>query len=178
MKEDNTQSLNEVKKARLDKLAQLEAMGVNPFSYKFTRTHQAQDIFAHFEEFEEKEVTIAGRIMSLRRMGKAAFAHIMDNSGRAHIHVRGDQVGEQSYDIFKLVDIGDIVGVSGKVFKTRAGEITVIADKIELLTKNIRPLPIVKEREEDGKIVQYDAFSDTELRYRQRYVDLVVNREI
>ena len=178
MKEDIAQKLNEVMKARLEKLSQLRKMGINPFSYKFTRTHRAQDILVQFDKFEEKNIALAGRIMALRRMGKAAFAHVMDNSGRMQIYVRKDQVGETTYEIFNLMDIGDIVGISGKVFKTRAGEITVFVEKIELLTKNIRPLPIVKEREEDGKTVQFDAFSDTEMRYRQRYVDLVVNREI
>ena len=178
MDNDYMQELNEVMKARRAKLAQLRELSVNPFAYEFERTVVAQDILSDYEKFEEKEVAIAGRMMSLRRMGKAAFAHIMDDSGKIQLYVRKDQVGDEAYDVFKLLDIGDIIGVKGKVFKTKTGEITVLVSHLELLTKNLRPLPIVKERVVDGKKEIYDAFADTELRYRQRYVDLIVNRDV
>jgi len=178
MSEENIQDINQVMKARLEKLMQIKEKKVNPFTYNYDREHYAKDIIEHFDQYENKEVSVTGRIMALRRMGKAAFAHIMDSSARIQIYVRMDDVGEMVYEIFKLLDIGDIIGVKGPVLKTHAGEITVKVTQLELLTKNLRPLPIVKEKEEDGKKVTYDAFSDTEARYRQRYVDLIVNREV
>ncbi|MBN2355715.1 lysine--tRNA ligase [candidate division KSB1 bacterium] len=178
MSEEHIEDLNEVMKARRAKLAKLQEMGVNPFTYSFDRSASALTILEQFESFENKTVTIAGRIMSLRRMGKASFAHIMDVSGRIQIYVRLDRVGEKSFAVFGLLDIGDIIGVKGTVFKTHAGEITVLADEVELLSKNLHPLPIVKERVEDGRKITYDAFADTELRYRQRYIDLLVNSQV
>jgi len=169
------EDLNEVMKARRAKLARLQEMGVNPFAYSFDRTDTAAGIVENFATLENQPVAIAGRLMSLRRMGKAAFAHLMDASGRVQIYVRLDQVGEQAFEVFKLTDIGDIVGVGGTVFKTHAGEISVLVNRLELLTKNLHPLPIVKERVEEGQKITYDAFADTELRYRRRYVDLLVN---
>ncbi|MBN2413155.1 lysine--tRNA ligase [candidate division KSB1 bacterium] len=178
MSEEKPQDINQVMKARLEKLAQITEKNVNPFTYNYDREHFASDILEQFDQYENKEVSVAGRIMALRRMGKAAFAHIMDSSARIQIYVRLDDVGEAEYEIFKLLDIGDIIGVKGPVLKTHAGEITIKVTQLELLTKNLRPLPIVKEKEEEGKKVTYDAFSDTESRYRQRYVDLIVNREV
>lgn len=153
----------------------LNALGINPFSYSFDISHRAADIVEQFSALEGKTVSLAGRIMALRRMGKASFAHIADHTDRLQIYVRLDDVGERDYQVFKLTDIGDIIGVTGEVLKTKTGEITIMVRKLELLTKNLRPLPVVKEREEEGKKVLYDAFADTELRYRQRYVDLIVN---
>ncbi len=178
MSQENNQDFNEVIKVRHEKLAQLKENNVNPFSYSFERTHSAVEIQEKFEELEEKDVSIAGRMMSLRRMGKASFAHIMDASGRIQVYIRQDLVGEDAYAVFKLADIGDFIGLKGKVVKTKTGEITIMASYFEMLTKNMRPLPIVKEKEEDGKKVTFDAFSDTEMRYRQRYVDLVVNPDV
>ncbi len=166
-------------KARREKLAQIKEKGINPFTYQFPRTNIATEILNDFESYENKNVSIAGRLMSIRRMGKASFAHVMDESDRIQIYVRKDQIGEEMYDVFKLLDIGDIIGLSGQVMKTRTGEITVVAEELSLLSKNLRPLPIVKEKENDtGEKVTFDAFSDTENRYRQRYVDLIVNREV
>jgi lysyl-tRNA synthetase class 2 len=178
MKEEPAENLNEVMKVRREKLAHIQQLDINPYPYKFDRTFMADDILTDFDASENKEAAIAGRLMSLRRMGKAAFAHIMDESNRIQIYLRQDQVGDQAYELFKLLDIGDIVGVKGKVFKTRTGEITLLVSEIALLAKNLRPLPIVKEKEVEGEKVFYDAFSDTEQRYRQRYTDLVVNREV
>lgn len=178
MSEEQHLEQSEVMKVRREKLAQIQEKGVNPFAYKFARTHTAAEIQRNFELLENKTVVVAGRLLTIRRMGKASFADIMDAADRIQIYIRGDQVGEESYELFKLMDIGDIVGVEGEVMKTRTGEITVVVRRLELLTKNLRPLPVVKEKEEDGVKVTYDAFSDTEARYRQRYVDLIVNRPV
>ncbi len=163
---------------RIEKLEKIKELGFRPFEYKFDKTHGTQEIIDNFAELEEKDVKVAGRIMSNRRMGKAAFFHIQDDRGRIQIYVKKNEIGEEQFELYKLLDIGDIVGVEGKVFKTKTGEITVVGVSLTLLTKNIRPLPIVKEKEVDGKKVTYDAFQDKEQRYRQRYLDLVVNPEI
>ncbi len=178
MQEEHIEDLNDIMKVRRQKLAKLQEMQVNAFAYAFERDHTAQQVIDDFEALQEKPVAIAGRIMSLRSMGKAAFGHIMDASSRIQIYVRQDQVGDAAFEVFNLVDIGDIVGIKGTVHKTRAGEITIFAQQFVLLTKNLRPLPVVKERIEDGQKVTYDAFADTELRYRQRYVDLIVNKNV
>jgi lysyl-tRNA synthetase class 2 len=178
MHNEHQEELNDLMRVRRAKLAKLQEMQVNPFVYAFPRDITAQEVLDRFEELEEKSVSLAGRVMTLRSMGKAAFAHIADASGRIQIYVRRDQVGDQAYEVFDLTDIGDIVGVTGTVHKTRTGEITIFAQKFELLTKSLRPMPVVKERIEEGQTITYDAFADTELRYRQRYVDLMVNREV
>jgi len=175
---DIDSELNQVMRDRRRKLQEIIDSGVNPFAYNFEQNAHAREILEASDKYENKEVAIAGRIMTIRRMGKAAFAHVMDSSGRIQIYVRQDQVGEKEYALFKLIDIGDFVGIRGSVFRTKTGEITVLASHLELLTKNLRPLPVVKEKEEDGKHITYDAFADVEMRYRQRYVDLVVNREV
>ncbi len=175
MNQQPMEDLNEVMKARRAKLAKLQEMQINPFAYSFERNAMAQTIIDRYADYENQPVAIAGRLMSLRRMGKAGFAHLMDASGRMQIYVRLDQVGEKAFELFAQIDIGDIVGVRGTVFKTHSGEITILVSELQLLTKNLRPLPIVKERIEEGKKIIYDAFADTELRYRQRYVDLLVN---
>ncbi len=175
---EHQEELNDLMKVRRAKLARLQEMGVNPFTYTFARDITAREVLERFAELEEKSVALAGRVLTLRSMGKAAFAHIADASGKIQIYVRRDQVGDQAYEIFDLTDIGDLVGVTGTVHKTRTGEITIFAQKFELLTKSLRPMPVVKERVEAGQTVTYDAFADTELRYRQRYVDLMVNREV
>ena len=178
MQDNHQEELNDLMKVRRAKLARLQEMQVQPFAYSFVRDHSAREVLDRFEELEEKSVAVAGRVMALRSMGKAAFAHIADSSGRIQIYLRRDQVGDQAYEVFDLTDIGDIVGVTGTVHKTRTGEITIFAQKFELLTKSLRPMPVVKERVEEGQTVTYDAFADTELRYRQRYLDLMVNREV
>lgn len=170
--------LTDLQKIRYEKLSQFAELGVNPYPYAFERTHFADDIVNNFETYEAKSVSLAGRIMAIRRHGKAAFCHIMDSSDRIQIYVRQDQVGEKVFEVFKLVDIGDIVGVKGEVFKTRTEEITVLVKEFELLSKTLRPLPIVKEKIEEGERTIYDEFADKEMRYRQRYVDLIVNPEV
>ncbi len=169
---------NELIRIRRAKLDTLREMGVNPYPYLFERTNFTNEILADFNKYENKQVSLAGRIMSIRLMGKASFFHIQDQSGKIQIYIRKDQVGDKAFEVFKILDIGDIVGIKGKVFKTRTGEISVVAEEFVLLSKSIRPLPIVKEKENDGEKIVYDQFTDKELRYRQRYIDLEVNTDI
>ena len=178
MENNIQQELNVLLKRRHEELAELKNKGVQPFAYSFEVDSSSKEIKDNFKEGEEKNVKIAGRLMTLRRMGKASFAHIQDQSGRIQIYLKKDEIGE-SYSAFKLMDIGDIIGVEGFVFKTKTGEISIHVKKLELLTKSMRPLPIAKEVvDEKGNKTIYDQFADKELRYRQRYVDLIVNPEI
>ncbi|TCD48534.1 lysine--tRNA ligase [Chlorobium sp. N1] len=179
MHQDNEQlSLNDQMQRRFDERQHLMQSGVNPYPCSFEVTGYSSDIIEHFREEAEEEVAVAGRIMAIRRMGKASFVHIQDAKGRIQIYLKKDEVGEESYATFKLLDIGDIVGVRGFSFRTRTGEISVHAKAFELLSKSLRPIPVAKEKEVEGKKVVYDAFADRELRYRQRYVDLIVNPEV
>ena len=171
--------LSEQEIIRRKSLQELRNLGINPYpAEEFKTTHFSTDIKEQFNENEE--VVIAGRIMSRRIMGKASFAELQDSKGRIQIYINRDEIcpGEDKtlYNtVFKkLLDIGDFIGIKGFVFKTQMGEITVHAKELTVLSKSLRPLPIVKEK--DGKV--YDAFSDPEMRYRQRYVDLVVNPEV
>ncbi len=172
--------LEDLKQQRLGKLKKLKEMNISPFAYAFRRTHLVKEIIENFSSLSENssEIALAGRIMSIRRMGRASFSHIMDKSGRLQIYIREDKAGREAYRLFKLLDIGDIIGVSGTIFKTRTGEITLLVNKLTLLSKSLRPLPIVKEKIEENEKIVYDAFADKELRYRQRYVDLVVNSDV
>lgn len=169
---------NDLKKIRYQKIEELRNMEFDPFPYEFQRTHLSTDILNDFESLEGEKISIAGRIMSLRKMGLASFGHVADMKGKIQIYVREDKVGSDVYSMFKLLDIGDFLGVTGEVFKTRAGEISILAAELKLLTKSLRPLPIVKEKVEANKQLVYDKFSDVESRYRQRYVDLVVNPDV
>ncbi len=173
-----SEELNQLMLQRREKMKKIKELGFNPFEYNYNKTHHTYQIKENYEELEEKEVSVAGRIMANRRMGKAAFLHIQDEYGKLQIYFKKDVIGDVLFDLYKLLDIGDIIGVRGKVFKTRTGEITVFAEEFKLLTKSLRPLPIVKEKEVDGKKVVYDQFADKELRYRMRYVDLIVNPEV
>ncbi len=171
--------INELMKRRREELDALKGQGINPYPYSFERTSFSCDIIESFTGDQPvKDVAIAGRIMSLRRMGKASFCHIEDTRGRIQVYLRKDDLGAL-YDAFKLMDIGDIIGVEGFVFRTKMGEISVHANTIVLLAKSLRPLPIAKEKvDERGNKTVYDPFSDKELRYRQRYIDLVVNPRV
>ncbi len=176
--ENTQQDLNVLIQRRYEELEQLKSKGIEPFAYAFDVDSDSQSIKENYKEDQQKDVSIAGRIMAIRRMGKASFAHIQDHTGRIQIYLKKDDVGDD-YDIFKLLDIGDIVGVQGYVFKTKTGEISVHTKAIKVLSKTLRPLPIAKETtDEQGNKVVHDQFSDKELRYRQRYVDLVVNPHI
>lgn len=166
------QDMNELMKVRRDKLAAFEAKGVAPFGHRFEVSHHAKDVleqFGHLEGEEEssEEITIAGRLMAIRGHGKASFSVLMDRSGRIQIYFKLDVLGEEKYSQFKLLDIGDIIGVKGHVFRTRRGEITVRVDDFDMLSKSLRPLP-----------EKFHGLTDTEIRYRRRYVDLIMNPEV
>jgi len=163
-------SLEQILKARLEKLDKIRELGVNPYPYEFKLTHSATDIN---ENMVDKKVSVAGRIMSLRNMGKAAFSNIQDESGRVQLYIGRDDVGDDLYALFKLMDIGDYIGVTGTVFITKTGAVTVKAKKLTILSKNLRPIPDIKEK--DGE--KYNLVSDKELRYRKRYLDLIINPE-
>ena len=172
MSEEN-KSLSQIIGYRIDKLNKLREMGFDPFPYRFDPNHKSTEILNNFKKLEKKDVCIAGRIMALRKMGKASFMQLMDDKGQIQIFIKRDSVGEKIYECFKLMDIGDFVGINGFVFKTKTGEISVHAEKFTVLSKSIRPLPIVKEKE--GEV--YDAFKDKELKYRNRHLDLIVNSD-
>src|SRR5690554_3284019 len=181
-------SHSEQEEIRREKLAQLLELGINPYPYSFDVTHNSKQIKQNPELIRNEEsnpetevVSIAGRVMTRRIMGKAAFFNLQDSVGTIQVYIRRDDVGVEEYNtVFKkLVDIGDIVGIKGFVFKTRTGETTIHAEEFEFLAKTLRPIPIPKEIEnEKGEKVIFDAFADKELRYRQRYVDLIVNPEV
>ncbi len=167
-------SLKQIIDFRIEKLNKLREAGINPFPNKFDPTYKSESIKTDFDAMEGKTVKVAGRIMALRKMGKASFAQIMDSEGRIQFFIRQDDVGEESYTHFKLLDIGDYVGIEGYVFKTKTEEISIHADTLTILAKSIRPLPIVKEK--DGDV--FDAFTDKEQRYRNRHLDLILNPEV
>jgi len=179
-------TLSEQEEQRRQKLEQLKEMGINPYPYEFDVTHTSGQILStpdiiKTEDNENPErVSVAGRIMTRRIMGKASFFNLQDSEGTIQVYIRRDDVGRELYNtVFKkLVDIGDIIGIKGFVFVTRTGETTIHAEHFEFLSKTLRPIPVPKEVEEDGEKKIFDAFSDREQRYRQRYVDLIVNPEV
>jgi lysyl-tRNA synthetase class 2 len=176
---ENTQpDINVLIKRRYEELDELKKLGIETFAYSYDTDNYSEEIKNNFEKYENKDVKLAGRIMTIRRMGKASFANIMDQKGRIQIYLKKDDIGE-SYDAFRLMDLGDIIGIEGYVFKTKTGEISVHTKSLKLLAKSLRPLPIAKEAEdEQGNKIIFDQFADKELRYRQRYVDLVVNPNV
>ncbi|CAG7656410.1 lysine--tRNA ligase [Paenibacillus allorhizosphaerae] len=166
--------LNELLQIRRAKLDELRSLGIDPFGQKFERTHRAAEIAQAYEEKSKEEleaqnaeVSIAGRIMQKREMGKAGFAHLQDITGKIQIYVRADAVGETPYKAYDLLDIGDLIGIRGTVFKTKTGELSVKAKSVEVLSKSLLPLP-----------EKYHGLKDVELRYRQRYVDLIMNQDV
>jgi lysyl-tRNA synthetase class 2 len=161
------QDIDQLRAVRLEKLDKLRQMGVDPYGTRFDRSTCAQAIREGFDSLEGSEVGIAGRIMALRHHGKASFADLQDQSGRIQVYVRLDDVGEFQYQVYELLDVGDIVGVKGTVFKTRRGEISVHVARIVLLSKSLRPLP-----------EKWHGLKDVDLRYRQRYLDLVTNPDV
>ena len=154
----------ELQRLRLEKLAQLRECNVEPYGEKFARTNLAGEITANYDAFPEKEVAVAGRLMARRMHGKSTFADLQDLSGRIQIYLRQSDLGEDAYNLFGKMDLGDILGVTGKVFKTRMGEVTVAAQKFVLLAKSLRVWP-----------EKWHGLKDVELRYRRRYLDLVMN---
>ena len=157
--------LSEILQIRRDKLKNLQDEGRDPFhETRFKRSAWSEDIINNYDAMDGKTVTVAGRIMSKRGMGKAIFCHIKDDRGLIQVYVRSDAVSEQEFRDFRKYDIGDIIGVTGYVFRTKTGEISVHAEKVKLLAKSLRPLP-----------EKFHGMTNTELKYRQRYVDLIVN---
>ena len=172
MNENNNETeeidMNHLMQIRMEKLDKLREEGKDPFEItKFNRTHNSKQVKDNFDELENKDVTIAGRIIAKRIMGKASFCHIQDSEGKIQLYVSINDLGEESYKQFKEDDIGDIIGITGFVFKTRTGEISVHAKEVTLLSKSLRPLP-----------EKFHGLKDPDLRYRQRYVDLIVNPEV
>src|SRR5699024_6820556 len=185
----NTESsVSEQHEIRLEKLRELQQMGVIPYPYEFEVTYKSKQILDQPElikkddqdDADAVQVSVAGRIMSRRIMGGSTFFNLQDSEGQIQIYIRKNDVGKENYnEVFKrLTDIGDIVGIKGHIFKTGTGETTVYAKEFHLLSKTLRPIPLPKEVEEDGETKVYDAFSDKEQRYRQRYLDLIVNSEV
>ncbi|MBC8015736.1 MAG: lysine--tRNA ligase [Sporomusaceae bacterium] len=173
MTEVNTQEIqkneeiSELMRVRREKMAALEAKGVEPFARKYNVTHHANDIIVDFEKLEGQSVQLAGRIMAVRGHGKTSFVNLMDMSGRIQIYFRQDAIGEDQYENFNLLDIGDMIGIEGVVFKTQRGEMSVKVSSFEVLAKSLRPLP-----------EKWHGLKDMETRYRQRYLDLIVNPEV
>ena len=168
MAQEESARLAQILKNRRDKLTGLQNAGLDPFTItKYDRTATSEDIKNKYDELEGKTVSIAGRIMSKRRMGKVGFCHVMDMDGQIQIFVKKDTVGEEEYERFKKLDIGDIVGAEGEVFTTQTGEKSVRVEKMTLLSKSLLPLP-----------EKFHGLSDPDLRYRQRYVDLIMNSDV
>ena len=160
--------LNEQKRIRREKLAELCAAGNDPYVItKYDRTHHSADIKDNFDTLENTKVSLAGRLMSKRIMGKASFCNIQDLKGTIQSYVARDSIGEESYAAFKKLDIGDIIGIEGVVFKTKTGETSIHAEKVTLLTKSLQVLP-----------EKFHGLTNTDLRYRQRYVDLIMNPDV
>ncbi|MFH1506583.1 MAG: lysine--tRNA ligase, partial [archaeon] len=157
---------------RKRKLKEIKEQGINPYAHRYPKTHQAVDILEKHKKLEKEgkssaKVKIAGRLMSLRRMGKASFAHLMDCTGKIQLYFKQDTLGKDKYNFLKKLDIGDIIGAEGTIFRTRMGELTVEVKGYELLTKSLLPLP-----------EKFHGLQDQELRYRQRYLDLIMNPEV
>lgn len=161
--------INEQMQVRIDKMHKIEEHGWKPFGHRFLFTHRAADIAAQFDELSEKEteVTMAGRVMAIRGHGKTCFMDMQDKTGRIQVYVRKDVIGEENYALIKLMDIGDTVGITGTAFRTHMGELSIKAASVEMLSKSLRPLP-----------EKWHGLKDVETRYRQRYVDLIVNPEV
>lgn len=167
-KNTQQQDVNQLLQVRREKLAALQEAGKDPFQItKYDVTHHSQEIRDHYDELEGKEVSIAGRMMFKRVMGKASFCNIQDLAGSIQCYVARDNVGEDAYKDFKKYDVGDILGIRGTVFTTKTGEISVHAEEVTLLSKSLQILP-----------EKYHGLTDTDTRYRQRYVDLIMNAEV
>ena len=157
---------------RQRKLKEIRDAGINPYPYRYDPTHTANAILEEFKKIKKgeksrKAVSAAGRIMQLRRMGRASFCHVLDSTGKIQLYFNEEETGKEGYRLLKKLDLGDIIGAEGKVFRTKTGEITVYVKKFQLLAKSIRPLP-----------EKFHGLKDVELRYRQRYVDLIMNPEV
>ena len=167
-KQDQTQDLNQLRKVRREKLAELINAGENPYEIvTYDQTEHTRQIKENYEQYEGREVSIAGRLMSKRVMGKASFANVQDRDGNIQIYASRDDLGDEEYKKFKKLDVGDIVGVKGVVFTTKMGEKSIHSKSVTLLSKSLQILP-----------EKYHGLTDTDIRYRQRYVDLIMNPDV
>ena len=173
-------NINQLIAVRRDKLKKIKDKGINPYPAKAKRTHKILELIENKEAFvaENKMVTITGRLRALRRQGKIGFGNIEDESGRIQIFIKRDLLGEENYDLFKLLDLGDFIELTGECFITQRGEYSVKGHNLKILSKNLKPLPTVKEKKVDNQTVRYDEFTDIELRYRKRYLDLLLNPDV
>lgn len=169
MEKKDTETTGDQRSVRVEKLQSLRDGNINPYPYKYDVTHRSQQILDNFDDLErsEEKVSIAGRIMTIRVMGKAGFCHILDDLGQIQLYFKRDVVGDEPYKIFKQLDLGDIIGCRGKVFRTKKGEISVWVEDFEMLAKALRPMP-----------EKWHGLKDVETRYRQRYLDLISNRSV
>ena len=175
------QEMNDQYKARLDKLSKFKEMGVNPYPHKFNRTHTSELLREKKEELlkSEEKIAFAGRVVRYNRKGKLCFMHLKDRYGRLQIVCAKDLVGEADYEVVKMIDFGDIVGVEGSMMETHTGEYSVKADKVVMLAKAIRPLPVPKEIvDENGNKKVFNEFKDVDTRYRERYIDMALNDDV
>ncbi|RAK05106.1 lysyl-tRNA synthetase class II [Halanaerobium saccharolyticum] len=167
MSENMLEDMNELMLQRREKLSQLKEEKEKAFAEKYEVTHHAAEVEDNFEELEEKEVKLAGRLMAIRTHGKASFADLMDMSGKVQLYIKQNNIGEDRYEFFQDLDLGDLVGITGTVFKTNRGQISIRVSSFELLTKSLRPLP-----------EKFHGLKDKDIRYRQRYLDLIVNPDV
>ena len=174
------ENINQLLKVRRDKLEKVRELGINPYPNRCKRTHKISELIEKKDKFLEssEKIIVAGRLNAMRRQGKVGFGNLSDDSGRIQLFVRKDTVGEENYEVFKLLDLGDFVQIEGECFVTQKGEYSVRAHHVTMLGKTLRPLPTVKERIVDGEKQRYDEFHDIELRYRKRYLDLLLNPEV
>ncbi len=170
-------NISQLLKLRREKLSKIIENGINPYPINSQRSHYINEFMTDKETWisSEKPISVCGRLVAMRRQGKLGFGNIEDISGKIQIYVAQNITGEDNYEVFKLCDTGDFVQVEGTLFFTQAGEYSIKVAKITLLSKNLRPLPAVKEKTVDGKVIRYDEFADIELRYRKRYLDLLLN---
>src|SRR3989344_5592412 len=157
---------------RIEKLGKIKKLGINPYPYKFEANNFSKDILEKYSKLKNEEktngkISLAGRIITLRPMGKIAFGHLQDYKGRIQFFVNEKELSKKEFELFNLLDLGDIIGINGIVFRTKAGEITILVKSLELLTKSLRPLPD-----------KWHGLKDIEERYRKRYVDLIANTEV
>jgi len=167
MSENMLEDMNELMLQRREKLSQLKEEREKAFAEKYEVTHHAAEVENNFEEFEETEVKLAGRLMAIRTHGKASFADLMDMSGKVQLYIKQNNIGEDRYEFFQDLDLGDLVGITGTVFKTNRGQISIRVSSFKLLTKSLRPLP-----------EKFHGLKDKDIRYRQRYLDLIVNPDV
>ncbi|NLI90635.1 MAG: lysine--tRNA ligase [Peptococcaceae bacterium] len=165
--EGNFDNFNELMKVRIEKLDDMRKKGIEPYADRYVRTHMSMEIIENFEELEGQEAFVAGRIMSKRDQGKVTFIHIQDMDGKIQAYIRMDEVGAENFEVIKTYDIGDIIGIQGTVFRTQRGEISIKAKELKLLSKALRPLP-----------EKFHGLTNVEIRYRQRYLDLIMNTEV